>query len=89
MKDLRRNISKKDIKEVTVVVPAYVIEELYIAGYEHSMRGGNLTKREHFKASFRLGFRTAKLELKEIRRRRGIIDFPMNAKVKMTIKWKD
>jgi len=67
-------------KIVDVVIPKGVDSEMYQAGFEHSVTGGQITKREHLKASFRLGFRNGRLYLKELRKKKGILEFP--------IKWK-
>ncbi len=64
-----------------IEVPKTLIEEDFNAGFEYGMERNILT---NFKLSFRMGFRTAKLVLKEVRRQRGILQFPMKAKFKLT-----
>ena len=58
-----------------------------MAGFEHALKGGHLTEAEYFRRSFRLGFRAAKLYLREVRRRRGILDFPMRARIRLRSVW--
>jgi len=80
--DFKRKYHYPTIDEVGVKVPAGCIDELFRAGWDHSIRGGNLTEREHLKKSFRYGFREARLYLNEVRRARGVVPFPMKAQLK-------
>jgi hypothetical protein len=56
-------------------------------GFDHALRGGHLDNIEYFRLSFRMGYRTAKLYLREVRRRRGILDFPMRARFHQKAIW--
>ena len=69
---------------LNIETPAGLIEERYQAGFQHSISGGQMNKLEHFKKSFRLGFRAGRLYLREVHRSQGIIEFPMKARVKIT-----
>ena len=69
---------------LNVETPAGLIAERYQAGFQHSISGGQISKTEHFKKSFRLGFRAGRLYLKEARKSQGIIEFPMKARFKNT-----
>jgi hypothetical protein len=62
-------------------------ENRFNAGFEHALKGGHLTEAEYFRRSFRLGFRAAKLYLREVRRCRGILDFPMRARIRLRAVW--
>ena len=55
--------------------------------FDHALRGGHLDNVEHFRLSYRMGYRTAKLYLREVRRRRGILDFPMRARFRQKTIW--
>lgn len=68
---------------VTVAVPPSLMKERYQAGFAHGLCGGQLDKIEYFKLSFREGFRAAKLHLRHLRRRQGVIDFPLQGKLKV------
>ena len=70
------------VAEMEISVPSTLRNDLYQAGYVHAMRGGQLNKIEYFKLSFREGFRAAKLQMRHMRRKGGIIDFPMQGKMK-------
>ena len=67
-----------------IEIPAGLIEERYKAGFNHSISGGHLTEPDHFKKSFRLGFRAGRLHLRELRKRQGILEFPMKGRIKNT-----
>lgn len=71
---------------LAVAVPPSLIKDRYQAGFAHAMRGGQLDDIDYFRLSFREGFRAAKLQLRELRRRRGIIDFPMKARLRVTVR---
>ena len=66
-------------RDIGLRIPPSLRETRFNAGFEHALKGGQLTKVEYFRRSFRLGFRVAKLYLREVRRHRGILDFPMRA----------
>ena len=78
-----RRIRGKTVAEVSVVAPPSLQRDRYEAGFAHAMTGGKLDRIEYFKLSFREGFRAAKLHLRALRRRQGIIDFPMQGKLKI------
>lgn len=61
-------------------VPADMIEEDFCQGFSDGMAGKPLTK---FKLSYRMGFRTSKLLLRDIRKKQGIISFPKQGRIKM------
>jgi hypothetical protein len=54
-------------------------------GFEHALKGGHLNRVEYLKLSFREGYRIGKLYLREVRRSRGILQFPMKAHVHMRV----
>lgn len=63
--------------------PPCLRKDRYEAGFTHAMRGGQLDKLEYFKLSFREGYRAAKLQMRYIRRKQGIIDFPLQGRMKI------
>lgn len=71
--------------EIGLKIPAYLQESRFNAGFEHALKGGHLTQIEYFRRSFRLGFRSAKLFLREVRKDRGILQFPMKAKMRFKL----
>ncbi len=74
-------------QQIGFKVPVDLIETRFSAGFEHALKGGHLTDIEYFRRSFRLGFRTAKLYLREVRRARGVIDFPFRRRVRLRSVW--
>jgi citrate lyase alpha subunit len=74
---------KKSVAGIEVAVPPSLLKDRFAAGFAHAMRGGQLNKIEYFKLSFREGFRAAKLQMRAMRRNQGIIDFPLQGRVKM------
>ena len=70
-------------QDVGVKIPPRLREDRFCAGFHHGLRGGQLERVEYFRLSFRLGFRTAKRFLREVRRRRGILDFPARYKLRL------
>lgn len=69
-------------QEVGMPVPARLIPERYDRGFRHALGGGQLTAVEHLKLSFREGFRAGKLYCRALRRARGIMDFPLQGKIR-------
>ena len=68
-----------------VVAPVSLRGDLYQAGFTHALMGGKLDRIEYFKLSFREGFRAAKLHMRDLRRKQGIIEFPLKGKLKVKI----
>ena len=81
--DVMKKTQSLSVAELGMVVPSYLRKTRYRAGYAHAMRGGQLDKIEYFKLSFREGFRAAQLQMRDIRRKQGIINFPLQGKMKV------
>ena len=73
--------------DIGLKIPPDLRSERFEAGFKHALKGGNLTEAEYFRRSFRLGFRAAKLYLREVRRHRGILDFPMRGRMRLRSVW--
>ena len=71
------------VVETAVTTPSSLLIDRYQAGFAHAMRGGQLDKIEYFKLSFREGFRAAKLQMRAMRRKQGIIDFPLQGRMRI------
>lgn len=74
-----------DPQQLGIRIPTHLKEERFCSGFRHALDGGQLNKREFLRLSFREGYRVGKLYLREVRRKMGIIEFPMKAKVRMRI----
>jgi len=73
-------------KDFGIKIPLHLNIEDFNNGFRHGMKSNTLTK---FKLSYRMGFRAAKLLLKEIRKQQGIINFPTQGKIKLKAIHKD
>ena len=69
--------------DVGLSIPAHLIEERFCCGFHHALTGGQLDKVEQLRLSFRQGYRAGKLYLKEMRRRQGIVAFPLMGKMRL------
>jgi hypothetical protein len=75
--------------EIGLSIPPDIRAGRFEAGFKHALKGGQLSDTEYFRRSFRLGFRAAKLYLREVRRSRGLLDFPMRARFRLRSVWPD
>ena len=71
------------VAETAITVPPSLWKDRYQAGFAHAMRGGQLDKIEYFKLSFREGFRAARLQMRAMRRKQGVIDFPLQGRMRI------
>ena len=67
--------------ELGIKIPPSLREDRFNEGFTHCLQGGRVDRPEHFRLSFRMGFRAGKRYLRELRRRRGIIEFPHRMRV--------
>jgi hypothetical protein len=74
-------------RELGIDLPTPVRERRFNAGFRHALRGGQLDQVRYFRRSFRLGYRAAKLYLRELRRRQGILQFPLRARMRLRAVW--
>ncbi len=74
-------------EDIGIRIPASLRRERFRRGFDHGLRGGQLDRVDYFRLSFRLGFRSAKLYLREVRRHRGILEFPMPPRWRLTTIW--
>ena len=72
-------------QEVGMRIPPHLKQKRFCAGFRHALGGGQLDKVEYMRLSFREGFRAAKRYLRELRRSRGILEFPARWKVRTQI----
>ena len=73
--------------EIGIRVPVGLRAALYNAGFRHALAGGQLDRIEYLRCSFRMGFRSGKMYLKQLRRERGIIEFPQRWRVRIRARW--
>jgi hypothetical protein len=74
-------------QDIGVRLSPDLIESRFNAGFQHALKGGHLTQVEYFRRSFRLGFRSAKLYLRDVRRLSGVLEFPFRGRVRLRSIW--
>ncbi len=72
-------------REAGVRIPPALSKERFCAGFRHGLQGGQLDRIEYMKQSFREGFRASRLYLRELRRSRGILEFPTRWRMRMKV----
>lgn len=75
--------------EAGIRIPAHLLIDRFTAGFDHALKGGHLDHVEYFRRSFRLGFRAAKLYVREVRRQRGVLEFPARYRMRLRTYWPD
>lgn len=70
--------------EVGIRIPPTLRADRFCAGFEHGLKGGQLDRIEYLRLSFREGFRASRMYLREVRRSRGILEFPARWRIHMT-----
>ena len=73
------------LRDLGLKIPSSLYEDRFNSGFLHALKGGRLDEMEYFRLSFRMGYRAAKIYLREVRRERGIIDFPLRVKFKIKL----
>ena len=72
-------------QELGINIPGHLRKDRFNRGFHHALLGGQLNRVEYLRLSFREGYRAAKLYLRDVRRQRGILEFPMKAQVHMRL----
>lgn len=70
-------------KDVGVEIPPHLVEARFRSGFLHALRGGQITSVEQLRESFRFGFRAGKLLCRDLRRRQGVVSFPVQGRVRV------
>jgi hypothetical protein len=71
--------------DVGIKIPPTLSQERFCAGFEHGLKGGQLDRVEYMRLSFREGFRASRMYLRELRRARGVLEFPARWHIRMTV----
>ncbi len=69
-------------QDIGIPIPRTLIKDRFRSGFRHALKGGQLNRVEYFRLSFREGFRAGKLYLRELRRSQGIVNFPLQGKMR-------
>ena len=70
-------------QEAGVRIPSHLKADVFSRGFRHGLMGGQLDRSEYMRLSFREGFRASRLYLREVRRIRGVLEFPARWKVRL------
>lgn len=70
-------------QEAGVRIPPHLKADVFSSGFRHGLMGGQLDRKEYMRLSFREGFRASRLYLREVRRIRGVLEFPARWKVRL------
>lgn len=70
-------------QDVGIQIAPHLKVGRFCAGFKHGLKGGQLDRVEYLRLSFREGYRAAKLYLRELRRSRGILEFPARWKMRL------
>ncbi len=71
--------------DIGLRIPPHLMTERFCHGFHHALTGGQINRVEQLRLSFREGYRAGKLYLKELRRSRGIVEFPLVGKIRMRV----
>lgn len=66
-----------------MVIPPHLRRDRFCQRFTHGLQGGRLDQIEYFRLSFRLGYRASKLYLRQVRRRQGVLEFPMRGRIRL------
>ena len=72
-------------QDLGIRIPRTLIKDRFRSGFQHALKGGQLNRVEYFRLSFREGFRAGKLYLRELRRAQGIVNFPLQGKMRFRL----
>ncbi|HEB58885.1 MAG TPA: hypothetical protein ENJ01_06680 [Gammaproteobacteria bacterium] len=67
--------------DVGLRIPPNLIARRFEEGFQHALAGGQIRSADQLRLSFREGYRAGKLYLKALRRRQGIVEFPLMGKL--------
>lgn len=71
-------------EDVGITIPPHLKKDRFHSGFLHALRGGTITEVKQLQLSFREGFRAGKLYLRAERKRRGIVNFPLQGRIRFT-----
>lgn len=69
-------------QDVGVEIPPHLIRARFRSGFLHALKGGQITTVEQLRRSYRYGFRAGKLLCRDLRRRSGVVNFPVQGRLR-------
>ncbi len=70
-------------EDAGVKIPPDLRGGRFCAGFDHALKGGQLSSAECLQRSFRLGYRAAKLYLRQLHKQQGTLSFPIQGRLKI------
>lgn len=71
-------------EDVGITIPSHLRTDRFCNGFRHALKGGQITEAKQLRLSFREGYRAGKLYLRDLRREMGVINFPVQGKIRFT-----
>lgn len=72
-------------QDVGIKIPVHLMEDRFRSGFDHALKGGQITEVRQLRLSFREGYRAGKLYLRDLRKTRGILSFPLQGRIKFRV----
>lgn len=70
--------------DLGIVIPSHLRTDRFCEGFRHALEGGQITEVKQLRLSFREGYRAAKLYLRDLRRETGVVNFPVQGRIRFT-----
>jgi len=71
-------------QDVGIEIPVHLRKDRFCNGFEHALKGGQITEVKQLRLSFREGYRAGKLYLRDLRRATGMVNFPVQGRIRFT-----
>ena len=82
-REKRMRYTLRTLEDAGVKLTPDLTEDRLCAEDEHALKGGQLSGAECFRRSFRLGYRAAKLYVRQLHKQQGILSFPIQGRLKI------
>lgn len=73
------------LEDAGVKIPPDLRGDRFCVGFEHALKGGQLSSAKCLRRSFRLGYRAAKLYPRQLHKQQGILSFPIQGRLKIRV----
>ncbi len=79
------NFTYPEPEDLGITIAPHIKKDRFHAGFLHALKGGQITEVKQLRLSFREGYRAGKLYLREVRKQRGIHNFPLQGRIRFTV----
>ncbi len=69
-------------QDIGIVIPSHLRTDRFCKGFRHALEGMQITEVKQLRLSFREGYRAGKLYLRELRRTSGVVNFPVQGRIR-------